>query len=334
MPTELNEDYRDPKDLGIPDLKDADLSKVASNTASEPEQKEVKEVDSDQALTEDASDKEFKNPHARARYLEKQLEQEKTDSEILARRLQWVLESVPEMVAKSVAPQKEEPAEEVDLDPITVILKKIDGLGNKLNEIENKSVTQTQVSADMQALSLANKVISDAVNASPEFSGAITHLAKIVLFDLNEKFPNLTKSEKEKIADRAIQQEKVDIVKSGKNPVDVFYKRALLMGFRPEEVQTQTKKEKDTQPEKPQKDPRAQIKKENERDSKMNSIGGAPSTGARGRAGIKELASMNNAEFEDYVNSGIKDGTFKLEPGRRNPRFSELMRGYENPRGR
>lgn len=337
---DLNENYKDAKDLGLPDLNDADLSRFA-RPAAEPVAEVVQESSeaADGDGTDIGQDRDVVNPHARVRILEKERDAERRDQQILANRLQMLMEKLPEIVQnarqESPTPTPEIKIEDEDLDPLTVILKTQKKLLDEVGELKQKQNVTTQITQDQQALNTADTLMAKAMNESPEFNAAVGHLAQIILSDLDDKFPNHTQAEKLRLADQAIQREKIEFIKRGRNPVAEFYKRASIMGFRYEKPTIQQDQAREIKNEKAaSKDgnPKDQIQREKDKQSSMSSIGGSSNGAPARKLDIKALANMSEADFNRTIDEAVKAGQFVLKPGQRTPSIGQLLSGLENKR--
>lgn len=291
-----------------------------------PEEEEVEVV-----AKEEPQEKPIINPEGRARILSRERDDARRDQEILAARLQNVLNRLPDIVSNAAANAKTQPVEpDTELDPITALLRENQATRAEIRDLRNAMAQGVQISAEQQALNVANNLVSHAVSQSPEFSAAISHLSQVVMNDLDDKFPDATIKEKLALADQAIQAEKIGWIKKGKNPVNEFYRKAQILGFsyRPPEPATETddapaaKREKET--------PKSQIQKEKNKQTNMASIGGASSGASVRKVDGRALAAMPEDQFNRTIEEGISAGLYKLDPGKKNPSIDQIFAGLEN----
>lgn len=250
------------------------IEEPEAEVAETPE-KETEEVVPDKKETDGAEEpelKEYKNPHAYIRVLER-------DKSILEDRMTEVLgllnnlskaersearESAKEAEDAGVAPDPRE-------DPLGALYFELKSLKDKLTRIEQKETEQTTGTQVREALKRADQLVATEAQANPEvYTAAMIHLGQVLLESLADDNPKLTQKELLKVADDTLQAQKLKWMHEGKNPGVEFMRMSRRYGFRPPE-KTEERKPVKTE-EKPTKDPKTVVQEAKDRESKTRAI--------------------------------------------------------------
>src|SRR3990167_5908194 len=154
---------------------------VKNTEEAQPTTKEVETKESDQPV-----DKEFVNPHARARILER-------DKSILESRVNFLTEQLINMAQapgyQQEIPQEDEPDEDDwQADPLAVIHSEIRTLRNQIAENKkeqnyNQSLVG-QAANYNNAIAAANTLIQEKLAADPDAKDAFLYMVKIIQDEL------------------------------------------------------------------------------------------------------------------------------------------------------
>lgn len=243
--------------------------------AAETPEKETEEVVPEKRETEVEGEpelKEYKNPHAYIRVLER-------DKSILEDRMTEVLgllnnlskaersearESAKEAEDAGVAPDPKE-------DPLGALYFELKSLKDKLTRIEQKETEQTTGTQVREALKRADQLVATEAQANPEvYTAAMIHLGQVLLESLADDNPKLTQKELLKVADDTLQAQKLKWMHEGKNPGVEFMRMSRRYGFRPPE-KTEERKPVKTE-ERPPRDPKVVVQEAKDRESKTRAI--------------------------------------------------------------
>ena len=278
---------------------------------------------SEQEQQQPQPDKQYKNPHARARYVEN----EKKDLEIKLDRLTDAVNALMSQGAVDTQPYAE-PEEEIDpeINPVGYLTRQIQELRDVIAVRDQAEAAKIQMSAVEKAERAANMAIQSGMQQAPEmFNGAIMHLAGILDRNLERKYPNLTYDERLAVANDQIKTMKVRWVAEGRNPAQEMLEMAYTYGWTPHATRQDA-------PQAPQKqDARGKVRAQRDRASSVATIGGVQGSAPR-KITAKELKSMDMKTFNHTINQMISSGD--AVPNRsigKTPSFSDLLPGKGIP---
>jgi len=319
----------DDSDIGIPDVSgDTSFEGLKERSAQargiDTSPLEEESLSEDPGVNDGQSDEDLgdiKNAAARARILER-------DNRILSSRFQQVMDAINQSNLSAyqqnqmINEVQEVEDDQLPEDPINKIISKIERIETKLAQKENDEKTKDYLRSEQSILAHANAQIQKEMEKSPEeFNQIITFLSKVAKESVEEEYPHLTDDEQIGIAIQTINQKKMDWVRSGKNPAEEYKKLAKRYNFNP------MKQENNSQEQKQKNDPKQEIRKGREKDSKLRSIGGsAQSSPAKGPNALS-VSKMSEDEWNRELDRMISDGTLKAPLGSRTPKFSDLLAG-------
>jgi hypothetical protein len=263
---------------------------------------------------EPESDKEFVNPHARARVLER-------NNRILQDRVNLLTEKFLEIAETQGASRAESAVDETDDDwtanPLDVIRRELTDLKGKLIENEKRQEQNRTVAAQnegyVKAVRTADALIQDKLREDPDgVKSALLYLGGVIREEIIDDNPDLTDNELMIEAEKRINSFKIKCLREGRNPADEFIKRAKRYGYKPEKKVVSDSG-----------DAKEQITKEKERDSKSRTISTIEGSSPKTRP---NFAKLRDGEFDRIVNEGIKSGKMRRAPGAfRTPPMRDLI---------
>lgn len=259
-------------------------------------------------------EKEFKNPQARARYLEK-------ENRILESRLMQLGEAFQQLVgSQQTATEVEQPEaseaseDEWSADPLGVIRKEILALRRRTEENEQRQAFHAQAGSVGSALSNANALLAQRLEEDrPTYESAYIHLFRVVEGEVADEDPNMTERERWNEVTRRLNAIKLAAVSAGRHPADDFVKKSKRFGWVP------PKKGADEE----NGDAREQIrsaKKKTEGTRTLSTMeGGTPKTRV-------DFTKLKQEEFNKAVDDGLKSGRFRKEGNSyRTPPMRDLL---------
>ena len=266
-------------------------------------------------------EKEYINPHGRARVAER----EARDMRIKMDRLLQALQ------AKEEETEAPEQVEEVDpeLDPIGSLRAQIVQLQNQITQREQREQTEQQQRMAANALAQADRVIQASMQQNPAvYQGAIMHLARFIENNVENQMPNYTHEERMQIAAQQIAQKKLEWVATGKNPAQEMFNMAVTLGYNPSTAQPAQPEQPETPaPAKAKADARQKLQANRQRQAQTASLGGTVGS-APNNLNAAALKAMDMDKFNFTINQAIKSG--QLAPKRtigKTPSLRDLLPG-------
>lgn len=259
-------------------------------------------------------EKEFKNPQARARYLEK-------EKRILEDRLHQLGSAFQQLVEAQRGGQEMEQPTGIDVnedewvaDPLNVINKRLVALQQKIEENEQRQAFHAQAGSVTGALSQANAMLAQRLEEDrPTYESAYIHLFRVVEGEVADEDPNLTERERYNEVTRRLNAIKLAAVSAGRHPADDFVKKSKRFGWV---APKKGEGEEDG-------DAREQIrsaKRKTEGTRTLSTMeGGTPKTRV-------DFTKLKEKEFNKAVDDGLKSGRFRREGNSyRTPPMRDLL---------
>ena len=257
-------------------------------------------------------EKEFKNPQARARYLER-------ENRVLEERLNLAMSAMAQITAAQRAGEEVEQPEGIEVDedaweanPLGVIRNELKSLKQKLEENEQRQ-TYVAASTDVNsAINTANRLLADKLSENREvFEGAYIHLFKVVEGEVADEMPGLTERERFNEVGNRLNLIKLAAIKAGRNPADDFIRKSKRFGWKEPVAGNEDG------------DAREQIKAERKKSEGSRTL--STMDGASPKARV-DYTKMNKEEFNRAVDEGLKSGRFKREGNSyRTPPMRDLL---------
>jgi len=277
------------------------------------------------AKEETPEEKEFKNPHAYIRRLER-------DRSVLEERSSKLLELVEQLSkterkeaeASAAVAEETGKAPDPDTDPFGAVFYQLNKLQQQINGMSKKEETVEVEEKFKQAVVTADRMVQEVAKEDPDqYGAALVHLGKIVLENIADENPSLTEKQILQLAEVTIIKKKLDWLSSGKNPGIEFLRLARRYGFKWEgkraEGEAPTKKEQ-----KVAVDARKLVQQEKAQESKTRTI--KPGGGVAPQSG-KDLRRMDATDFQRYVIEKQKAGQMTGRAG--NVPLREVLAGKE-----
>jgi hypothetical protein len=259
-------------------------------------------------------EKEFKNPQARARYLER-------ENRVLEGRVEQLATAFQQLVNQvQNAGEVEQPAEvdasedEWAADPLGVIKKEILALKRQINENDQRQSFHTQTNTVSSALSSANAMLAARLEEDrPTYESAYLHLFQVVDGEVADELPNATQRERYAEVTNRLNLMKLAAINAGRNPADDFVRKSKRFGW----VAPKKGEEGDGE------DAREQIrsaKKKTEGARSLSTLeGGSP------KARV-DYTKLKDTEFNKALDDGLKAGRFRREGNSyRTPPMRDLL---------
>ena len=287
------------------------------------EEEEVQEEQQEEEVQDEQpqEEKEFVNAGGYIRILNKRLDEQTRQNEILAERLGRLLEKEERT---GVLPEEAPVGVDEDdyaSDPVGTIYKMVKELKKQLDAGQRASGEREQLTVAQQAIAFANQQIAGvAEEKGDEFTDAVAHLADVIRANIDDSEPNKTEREKLALIEQNINGLKLDWVSKGKNPGEEIMRKARLLGwkYQPERQQQPARQV-------PKPDAKAQIAAEKKK-SGNGTIANMQFSSPQGKVTARALAAKDEKEFDRLIDDQLKSGKMRRGSGR-TPSFSELLAG-------
>lgn len=329
--TGLGFDLPDDADVSIdvPKLGDPDI--VENST--------VEEKPSDTPVEEPAPapkkqpEKEFENPQARARILEREKRERDGHIRDLEIELSRMREQFDKMNEKKVEKEEDIDPELSKNDPLAYIAKKVDLLEREIKKSKEESASLTAAAKKQNVLEAADKALSTGAERFPDtFVPAVKHVAKIIDRHVAKNFKHLKTSEQRAAAEEMVNEIKFEMISNGVDPVLGILEMAEDLGWvapekKAEEVEDIPSTPKDKQPKAKEDKPEAK------RESVAASLGGmtgAPPQKFTAKAILTPSNPMNSeSEYHHKIRQLQKAGVLSKSKTNRAglPPLSERLPG-------
>lgn len=280
------------------------------------EETPVEETTTTEAEETPEEEKEFKNPQARARYLERENRALEGRIEQLASALQQIVaaQSVP---GEEAAPATEEVSEEeLTADPLGVIYKELKSLKKQLADNEQRQMYNAQYSSVNDQLRTANQLLAAKLDEDrPTYESAYIHLFQVVEGEVADEAPNMTQRERYQEVTNRLNAMKLASIRANRNPADDFVRKSKRFGWVPPKNGGKDGEDMD--------DAKEQIraaKKKTEGNTTLSTMdGGSPR--------IKvDFSKLKDKEFNQAIDAAMKAGKFKKSgDSYRSPNMRDLL---------
>lgn len=280
---------------------------VEETTVEEVEVPAVEEVAEEE--------KEFKNPQARARYLERENRALEGRIEQLAGALQQIVAAQSGGQEAEIPEVEDASEEELTADPLGVIYKKLKSLERQLAENEQRQSFHAQNTSIAGALERANQMLASKLEEDrPTYESAYIHLFQVVEGEVADEAPNMTQRERYAEVTNRLNAMKLASIRANRNPADDFIRKSKRFGWVPPKARDGEEGEVDA--------------KEQIRNAKKKTEGNRTlSTMEGGTPRIKvDFSKLKDREFNKAIDDAIKAGKFKREGNAyRTPPMRDLL---------
>lgn len=261
---------------------------------TQPVEGEEVETTQEQIVEEE---KEFVNPQARARYLER-------ENKRMADQLSELTEALRAAARRPEEVEQPEFIEDVSedewaSDPLGVLRKEIQDIKRKQLENEQRSSYQNTVQTVAGALKEANNLIIAGVRSDKErYESALVHLFQVIDGEVEEESPSYTERQRHAEVVRRVDLMKLSAMQSNKHPLDVLVSKAKRFGWKDDFAKKEDGDAKET------------IRAAKKRDEGSRTI--STSDGGTPKARM-DFTKMTNAERNKAMDEALKSGRFKRD---------------------
>lgn len=273
-----------------------------------------------EATDQGGKKKGIKNPFARARIVEK----ERNEAQAALRDLQ--IEIARLRAAQEAAQAKVDVAKEEgpgpDAGPVELLMAEVKSIKSAIEQSKQEAQAIIARAQAENALLAVDQRIASVMEEAPEvMSGAISHLARVVQAQYEERFPDHTEQERFAMAQQAIQQKKLEWASNGLDPAEQMYRLATTYGYIPpessdEEASAEAPKSKQVK----KLTPVEEIKVAKERQAATKSLGAIPGRSV-GSVAAKSVATPS--ELRDAISRAQQSGALPRRAGKA-PTFGEM----------
>lgn len=272
---------------------------------------EVKETPATPEQLE-TEEKEFKNPHARARYLER-------ENRNLEDRLNTVMSALQAAAqAKRDGEEIERPdnidvsEEEWEADPLAVLRRETRETKAMLAEMAQRISYNAATTQLESTIGKANTMIINRINEDPEtYKDAFVYLINVLHEEIAEESPGLTERESNAEVAVRLDQIKIAAVQHGRNPADDFMRKSKRFGWKAAAKKAENEDASET------------IRTAKRREEGTRSLSDSPGGGPKVKI---DFSKMSKEDFNRTLDEGIKSGRYKREGGAyRTPPLRDLI---------